>query len=440
MDNPKNNIHESHHSLSRLFLKIDEFPINRKIIPQNRLDLTEKTRSSLFPWRGQFSPELIELLLNKYSNPYCVVLDPFAGSGTTLFESARKNLACYGAEINPAVVEMSRTARFVNLSTSARNYHLKKAKEIINRHLPLTRDGLFRYINDQTGEDNPSIGIFKEMLGECSYESFEYSIVINTILRYFASNKKKKLNETSRLRNSFKCIANIIRSLPYDEKPCEIIHTDARKIPLDNETIELVITSPPYINVFNYHQNYRQVMELASWDLLEIAKSEIGSNRKNRGNRFLTVIQYSIDMLLSLLEMRRLLNDEGRIIVIIGRESNVRRVSFENYRVLAMLALSGAGLGLICRQERKFINRFGKTIYEDLLHFKIIDEPVEYPEDLARDISIILLKDALTKAEGSVKGDIKLAIEHVNNVEPSPMLLHGLQSSQKGDQYGAVTA
>jgi hypothetical protein len=181
-------------------------------------------------------------------------------------------------------------------------------------------------------------------------------------------------------------------------------------------------------------------MELAGWDLLEIARSEIGSNRKNRGNRFLTVIQYSIDMLLSLLEMRRLLDGKGRIIMIIGRESNVRRTKFENYRVLAMLALSGAGLDLVCRQERKFVNRFGKTIYEDLLHFEIDGEPVEYPEDLARDISTTLLKDALARAQDTVKEDITSAIEQVDKVEPSPMLQCSVQPAQRDDQYEAVTA
>jgi DNA modification methylase len=418
---------------------MDEFPINRKIIPQKKLDLAKKKRSSLFPWRGQFSPELIEILLSTYSDPYYTILDPFAGSGTTLFESAKKNLACYGTEINPAAVEMAKIARFTNLSSSARDYHIKKAKNIVVKHLPLIKGGLFKYMNHQKIENIPNTEIFKEMLEECNYESFEYTIMINTILRYFTGNKKKKSNENSRLKNSFRRITNIIRSLPYDEKLCEIYHSDARKIPLDNETIDLVITSPPYINVFNYHQNYRQVMELAGWDLLKIAKSEIGSNRKNRGNRFLTVIQYSLDMLQSLLEMRRLLHDEGRIIMVVGRESNVRRTSFKNYKVLSMLALRGAGLDLICRQERKYINRFGKKIYEDLLHFIIKDEPVEYPEDLARDISIILLKDALKRAKDSVKSDIKLAIEQINTVEPSPILQYEVQSSQKGDQSGVVT-
>ncbi|MBU7046768.1 MAG: DNA methyltransferase [Theionarchaea archaeon] len=438
MEKTENRIFESHHDPSDLFSHLGKFPINKGIIPQKKLDLTKKTRSSLFPWRGQFSPELIEVLLNKYSDSHDVILDPFAGSGTTLFESARKNLPCYGAELNPAAVEMSRMVQFANLSTSARNYHIKKAKDLINSHLPLTTEGLFRYIDNQKTGNTPDVEMFKEILGECSYESPEYTIIINTILRYFASNKR--LNETSRIRNSFKRNANIIRSLPYDENTCEIFHADARKIPLDDETVNLVITSPPYINVFNYHQNHRQIMELAGWDLLKIAKSEIGSNRKNRQNRFLTVIQYSIDMLLSLLEMRRLLHDEGRIIMIIGRESNVRRVRFENYRILAMLALAGAGLDLICRQERKFTNRFGKTIYEDLLHFEIKGEPVKCPENISREISVILLNNALTRAKDKVKSDIEVAIEHVPHVRPSPMLQYDAQSSPRADRYEAITA
>lgn len=56
-------------------------------IPQALLDIEEKTRSNLFAWRGQFSPQLIEILLSAYCPPDSVVLDPFAGSGTVLFET-----------------------------------------------------------------------------------------------------------------------------------------------------------------------------------------------------------------------------------------------------------------------------------------------------------------------------------------------------------------
>ena len=47
--------------------------------------------------------------------------------------------------------------------------------------------------------------------------------------------------------------------------------------------------------MFNYHQKYRRSVEALDCNILAIARSEIGSNRQNRGNRFLTVIQYCLD-------------------------------------------------------------------------------------------------------------------------------------------------
>ncbi|MEP9412025.1 MAG: hypothetical protein HRF42_11640 [Candidatus Brocadia sp.] len=52
------------------------------------------------------------------------------------------------------------------------------------------------------------------------------------------------------------------------------------------DSADLIITIPPYINVFNYHRNYRSIMDILGFDILKVAASEIGSNRKNRGNRF----------------------------------------------------------------------------------------------------------------------------------------------------------
>ena len=59
--------------------------------------------------------------------------------------------------------------------------------------------------------------------------------------------------------------------------------------------VDLVITSPPYINVFNYHQNYRAILEVLGFDLLKVAESEIGQPAKNRANRFRTVVQYTLN-------------------------------------------------------------------------------------------------------------------------------------------------
>jgi len=45
--------------LESLIESIRQIPHDRDSIPQENLDLANKFRTSLFPWRGQFSPELI---------------------------------------------------------------------------------------------------------------------------------------------------------------------------------------------------------------------------------------------------------------------------------------------------------------------------------------------------------------------------------------------
>ncbi len=77
-------------------------------IPQSILNITEKTRSNLFAWRGQFSPQLIESILKSYCLQNSVVLDPFVGSGTVLLEAGRLGLTSYGFEINPAAYSLSK--------------------------------------------------------------------------------------------------------------------------------------------------------------------------------------------------------------------------------------------------------------------------------------------------------------------------------------------
>src|SRR5258708_19273626 len=105
--------------VAKLLEKIDSVPYDGKSIPQESLDLANKFRTSIFPWRGQFSPELIELFLNKYGQDSSVILDPFAGSGTPLFEAPRKGFVSYTAEINPSPIEMAKTEHFTTLPLPA---------------------------------------------------------------------------------------------------------------------------------------------------------------------------------------------------------------------------------------------------------------------------------------------------------------------------------
>nr|BBH94048.1 hypothetical protein KTA_22470 [Thermogemmatispora argillosa] len=386
------------------------------------LDLQRRERTSLFPWRGQFSPQLVELLLKRYAGKSAVVLDPFVGSGTTLFEAARQGLSCYAADINPTAVALSRTVYFVRLTPSERLQLIQKAESLLKTAMqPAFRD-LFSLENLEYELDDdappPEETIFS-LIRETE-DQFLRIILTNTLIGYFDNQTKRRKNNWYR---SFYEQAAIIRDLPYSTAQYDVFHSDARTLPLANTSVQLIVTSPPYINVFNYHQNSRAAMERLGWNLLTIAHSEIGANRKHRQNRFLTVIQYALDMLAALREMHRLLSENGRLIIVIGRESTIRGVRLGNSRLITALALGGAGFQLASVEDRKFLNKFGEIIYEDVLHLTSSAVLPPINEDFARSLAICILIEAFQKnyKNSSLAGEILAAIGKACCVHLSPL-------------------
>ena len=107
-------------------------------VPQALLNIENKTRSNLFPWRGQFSPQLIECLLEAYCPPDSVVLDPFAGSGTVLYESAKMHLAAFGYEIAPPAWSFSKLYEFANVPPREREEPISELMDRIDAEFPIT--------------------------------------------------------------------------------------------------------------------------------------------------------------------------------------------------------------------------------------------------------------------------------------------------------------
>lgn len=380
------------------------------------LNIDAKSRGNLFPWRGQFSPQLVEALLRTYAATGSVVLDPFMGSGTVLVESARQNLQAYGFEINPAACLLARAYEFCNLPIDKRQGLLDKAESMLALKLPNTFElPLFRSAHD---EPQPHTGL-SEWIKTIPDANVQILLKILVIL------VNEDLENDHLYTSKWSTIRKIVTELPFSENPVCARLGDARALSLPNGSIDFVLSSPPYINVFNYHHNSRLAIESLGWKPLIIARSEIGSNRKFRQNRFLTVIQYCIDMALALVELHRVCSRDARILLILGRESNVHKTAFLNSQIIEQLATDIVGLRLVLKQERVFLNRFGQRIYEDVLHFQPTDACVQSKEQLiesARGFGKNSLLEAIGRTPDDRKRYLHDAIVRANEVEASPIL------------------
>ena len=281
-------------------------------LPATLLNIEDKNRSNLFAWRGQFSPQLIQCLLDAYCPSGSVVLDPFSGSGTVLYEAALMSLAAFGFEINPAAWSFSKVYEFANASLRERKAAVAELRQRVEDEFEIV---LF-------ADDHLDLDAFETKIRLIGNDLSDLAkILCNALVVLLDVYNNQMTNPL--IHEKLAELSQLVIDLPFSMEPIKADLQDARRLPLGPGSVDFAITSPPYINVFNYHQNYRQSAELLGWDLLRVAKSEIGSNRANRGNRFLTVGQYCIDMSRALREMFRVLKPGGKAVLIVGHESRV---------------------------------------------------------------------------------------------------------------------
>jgi len=394
-------------------------PLNNNDIPQADLNIANKFRSNPLPWKGQFSPQLIEVIIKKYGHNATHILDPFLGSGTSLLEAGTLGISATGSEINPAAILLAQTYENINLTVEERECEIAKVSRMLNATPELVQPILV----PQETKSNPDKIKKKLLFIHDKFKSDKIALQLVQSLIILLDFYKSDLS-AKKVQIEWNKLKKLIISLPFSLSPLKATLSDARKLSLIDNSIDFVITSPPYINVFNYHQQYRASTEALVENILGVAKSEIGSNRKHRGNRFLTVIQYCLDMSLVFNELNRVCKNGTRVIFVVGKESSVRKTRFFNGELVSEVASVANGFDLVMRQERVFTNRFGQKIFEDILHF---DSP-SLPEDdsnvidNARKIAHRVLFSAKKYAPAESLDDLNAAILSIDNVSPSPFL------------------
>lgn len=361
-----------------------DIPLNLDM-KQTDLDVNFKTRSSKFKWRGQFSPQFAELLIKTYSNEGDIVFDPFSGSGTIIGEAIAQKRSAIGIELNPAAFYMSDFYRILTLELPNRE-RLITIVEIIFSESP--HDAIQKMFNDNN-ENVQSIAGLLVILADIEGKEIDPDMFLNV----------------------WQEIKFDLLTANYENSVITYLG-DARNRFLKSGSADITITSPPYINVLNYHQQYRKSMEYLSWNILGIAKNEVGSNRKNRGNRFYSVEDYIKDMTDIIRNTIHATKQGGRIIYVVGRESTVLGEKFYNgeiiYKIFMLLNQK-----MLARQERTFKNRFGVLITEDILHFESSNMMVD-SQDIREGLSKIIVETLSAHLE-TVSIDRKILLEKAIN-------------------------
>jgi len=383
-------------------------PLDKESVDQDLLNISSKYKSNPLPWNGQFSPQLIQVLLSYYSKQTDIVFDPFLGSGTTLLEAGELSRQAYGTEINFAAICLSRIYELINVDFSERIVLINAFENL------LIKNGII--FSDFFENKNIDVSVnMKKFISK--YSNSKYKILLDSFVilaDFYKNNFSAKC-----LEMKWHKLKSLIMSLPVSPKKIETLQEDARETSFQDSTIDFIVTSPPYINVFNYHQQYRKSSEHLNGSVLLSAKAEIGSNRKNRSNRYNTVTQYCIDMGIVFNEINRICKNDSRVIFILGRESQVMKTTFFNGEIVSEVAYKCGNMKLLNRQERVFINRYGTHIYEDILHFQSTKKKSGNSAISARYVAENVLKSVIPVAPVESQADLQDALDKLTDMQPS---------------------
>lgn len=255
---------------------------------ENTIDLP---RHRWYYYKEGFSPFLVEKAIEQSGvTCYDLILDPFNGGGTTTLTASSLGYKSIGIEVNPFTSFLAKT--------KVKNVNIKKfdylTDKILNLKVESIQSNLLGFSTFSERENLNKWLFNKEVLN--IYETcftqisnicnndlkdvFKLAMISSVIencnakrdgkcFRYRKGWEKNKFNEDS-FRTSLEANLNKIRedilNVPID-KQTNIINGDCRNILKSNNlnSFKLCVTSPPYLNTFDYTDIYRPELFLGKF-------------------------------------------------------------------------------------------------------------------------------------------------------------------------------
>ena len=339
---------------------------------ERELPERERTRHvhRLHPYLGKFVPQLVEALLGRYVRPGGRVLDPFAGSGTTLVQSLESGYDAVGVDV------AAFNALLMQVKT--RSYDLRLLRhEIEDVHASLGQSGRrpAGYMRDWFAPGAASeLFHLRDRLLE-----YTHADVLRVILARAARSARltthydldfprtpqateywcHKHRRTCRpVDSAQKFISRyLLDTLARLEafgvvrdarRGAVVLHGDAREVELGGP-YDGVITSPPYPGLIDYHEQHRYAYELLGLD--DRHEREVGAAW--RGTSRAALEEYVAALTQVFTRLRTVVRPGAPICVVV----NDRRDLFPE-------VLRRAGLRLEERLERHVNRRTGRRAGE----------------------------------------------------------------------------
>lgn len=231
-------------------------------------------RHKWYTYKEGFSPLFVKSFIERFSteNPP-VVFDPFGGIGTTVLESAILGLNSFSNDVNPMSNFISKVKSF-EYSTSDKEkiesyLHTLKTEELVQKSNEPDNKTVLKYFSQGALDAILKIKKWIEKLPEDHIRNF-FNLGLLTILETISTHKKDGNGVKKKSKYPEYNSLALIRQL-FIEKIFSFLEdmskTSLKVLPVINhqssfnsyklsQKADLVITSPPYANCFDYSKVY----------------------------------------------------------------------------------------------------------------------------------------------------------------------------------------
>ncbi len=258
----------------------------------------------IYPYKGKFHPQMIRALLNIIGiNKGDTILDPFIGSGTTALEAQLLGINCTGIDISPLCVLQSKVK---TESIDVLSIIFEWKEEI----LKCLDNNLFNIENNTLDNVIENISNTK---ARNFYKMTKLVAISDQVRRKrnFSNAFKKNLEVMIASVSDYLDISNELK-LSLGEVNIKI--GDSRSLSLDDESIDGIVTSPPYSIALDYVSNDAHAFNNLGFDLQEIREEFIGV--RGRGQKKIDL--YNEDIKKSLKEMHRVVKTGKYVVIVVG--------------------------------------------------------------------------------------------------------------------------
>ncbi len=320
-------------------------------------DLPERQRTKhvhrLHPYLGKFVPQIVEIFLRKYRP--AVVVDPFCGSGTTLVEAKALGVESFGCDVSEFNCLLSQV--------KTTDYNVSLVEEEVLDAYHRSDDACGAMLLEKEASYETSFYLQNWFAPQALSELRSYQAVIQDyryqdLLKVILSRSARSARMTTHFdldfpkkpqtepyqcykhgricsptesarqflkRYSLDAVKRIREfSLLQSEAKAEVVFGDSRNVEFPQ--CDLVITSPPYVGLIDYHEQHRYAYELLGLHWNE--DREIGAAKRGISQAAQSTYRDNIEQVFR--NVIRNLNRGGRMVVVVHDRRNLYREIADN--------------------------------------------------------------------------------------------------------------